>query len=149
METHFAQTIQTTSSENDVLLDQSSKKVLLQIPILVRILKNTVKEFKSYTHSEIEEILKNREEIKESLEPDFYTSIQSDDRKLPTEENKAVTCDILFETEVGTEEKVKIYIDLEAQTNQSPRICDCEPWNCLYSCDDTQTTWNRIQFQEL
>ena len=105
--------------------DTVCKKVLSQKPILAKILKSCVSEYKDYDMKFIEEqcIEGNTVSFSTGVDPDeSYPHITGDDTVDKPEREGTVYYDIRFNTLVpGTDEYIKLIINIEAQTIQGKK----------------------------
>ena len=105
--------------------DTVCKKVLSQKPILAKILKSCVSEYKDYDMKFIEEqcIEGNTVSFNTGVNPDeSYPHITGDDTVDKLEREGTVYYDIRFNTLVpGTDEYIKLIINIEAQTIQGKK----------------------------
>ena len=111
--------------------DTVCKKVLSQKPILAKILKSCVSEYKDYDMKFIEEqcIEGNTVSFNTGVNPDeSYHHITGDDTVDKLEREGTVYYDIRFNTLVpGTDEYIKLIINIEAQTIQGKKEPPFEP----------------------
>lgn len=139
----FIKKIQNTSTEERVMIDEKSKALLLEIPLLSRILQCAITELHDFSIEDIENLLKTREEISKSIEPSTKTSIESDDKEITIPNEGKMECDLRIKLNIDSDEE-RLYIDVEAQNKEKPRIRPCNSWYSLCLSNYFDAIWQRI-----